>query len=74
MQVACGHNRTAVRPILVNEDAAWAAAVNSIHHINCMDHSSDNCCASCSFSASQQPTPFLKSALEIPATANSPIL
>ncbi len=43
MQVARGHNRTAVRPILVNEDAAWAAAVNCIHHINYMDHSSHNC-------------------------------
>jgi hypothetical protein len=43
MQVACGHNRTAVHRILVNEDAAWAAAVNCLHHINCMDHSSDNC-------------------------------
>ena len=43
MQVACGHNRTAVQLILVNEVAARAAAVNCLPHINCMDHSSDNC-------------------------------
>ena len=43
MQVACGHNRTAGRPILVNEDAAWAAAASCLHHINCINHSADNC-------------------------------
>ena len=43
MQVSCRHNLTAVRPILLNEDAAWAAAVNCLHHTNCIDHSSDNC-------------------------------
>ena len=43
MQVACGHNRTAVHRIRVNEEAARAAAVNCLHHINCMNNSADNC-------------------------------
>ncbi len=43
MQVACRHNRTAVQLILVNEEAAWAAAVSCLHHINCMDHNTYNC-------------------------------
>ena len=43
MQVACLHNRTAVRPIPVNEDAAWAAAVNCLQHTDFINHSSDNC-------------------------------
>ena len=43
MQVSCRHNRTAVRPILLNEDAAWAAAANFLPHTNCIEHSSDNC-------------------------------
>ena len=30
-------------PILVNEDAACAAAANCLHHTDCMNHSSDNC-------------------------------
>jgi hypothetical protein len=43
MQVACGHNRTAVHRILVNEDAAWAAAVNCLHHFNFINYSSVRC-------------------------------
>ena len=46
MQVACRHNRTAVHRILVNEDAASAAAANCLQHTDCLNHSSDNCCES----------------------------
>ena len=47
MQAVSGHNRTAVRLILVNEDAALAAAVNCAHHTDRLNHSSDNCRESC---------------------------
>ena len=58
MQVACRQNRTAVRLILVNEDAACAAAVNCLQPTDCLNHSSDNCCESCPSKQLRNAPPF----------------
>ena len=58
MQAVSGHNRTATRLILVNEDAALAAALNCAHHTDRLNHSSDNCRESCPSKQLRNPPPF----------------